>query len=596
MCGLSFDFSRIGERIQNKSIGLVSHRGPDNTKVIEFENGICNISFCRLAIRELIEGNQPLVLDGFISCFNGELYNQEEIEDRIRELDAKIFIPRGDMNVLALYLFLTEGRGITNVVGMFAGFIYFAKTSMIKLFRDRTGEKPIFYSITDERISVLSENRFRDYQNDKCEPIELTYSELFQGFLGTNVNDKTKSCPTGSIVSISLKSGNSVVEKYWHWPQREFSSKSISLSDFEVLLENVVESQLVSDVPVAVLLSSGIDSSVIASIAKRKLVSGLSAFTLGFEDNGWDESNGAKRVADYLDIDHRVVRYSYEELADLVPSVLKSMDVPIFDPATISMYALCKAVSKSHRVAIGGDGGDELFRGYDLIANEKILEWLRKFPIARSIPNNLTHLLMELPTGSYNSRRMKLMRGLSVLQNTDITLPLIALSPFAGTRLTDKIKDRISARQSIDLDISAERYYQEKILPSVYLIKSDRMSMAHSLELRSPLLDHRLIEVSMQLASKTIQGFGRKGLLSEIAKNRFPNEILQRRKHGFSPPFSQIIQYLPEQDWEPQLLNIFGSDLQVTWEKAKFNQNHAFAAWALLVCNYFIANRNLKLI
>jgi hypothetical protein len=100
----------------------------------------------------------------------------------------------------------------------------------------------------------------------------------------------------------------------------------------------------------------------------------------------------------------------------------------------------------------------------------------------------------------------------------------------------------------------------------------------------------------MQLASKTIQGFGRKGLLSEIAKNHFPNEILQRRKHGFSPPFSQIIQYLPEQDWEPQLLNIFGSDLQVTWEKAKFNQNHAFAAWALLVCNYFIANRNLKLI
>ena len=104
MCGLSFDFSRTGERFQSKTIDLVAHRGPDNTKIIEFEKGICHISFCRLAIRELNQGNQPLVLDGFISCFNGELYNQEEIEGRIRELDSEILIPRGDMNVLALYL------------------------------------------------------------------------------------------------------------------------------------------------------------------------------------------------------------------------------------------------------------------------------------------------------------------------------------------------------------------------------------------------------------------------------------------------------------------------------------------------------------
>jgi asparagine synthase (glutamine-hydrolysing) len=595
MCGFAFEFSEKMDVKATQNLTFISHRGPDDINEVFLESQNCMVSFCRLAIRDILDGRQPQILNDFVSCFNGELYNQEEIECLIRNLEPDMSIPKGDMNILALYLYLTDGIGINRAIGMFSGFVYFRNKGIVKLFRDRTGEKPIFYQITNSSIRILSEYRFQNEKGEGFEPINLSYLEFFQGFWESKKSDEVLSCPIGSIVSVTLPTGDTRIENYWKWPKRIPARSPFNPINFEMLLEKVVESQLVSDVPVAVLLSSGVDSSLIASIASDKLQGRLTAFTLGFEDRGWDETNGAKRIARHLDIDHKIVLHSYEDLAQSIPGVLEAMDIPIFDPAAISMYALCRAVSSSHKVAIGGDGGDELFQGYELIAHEERIKKLRLSPLSRVIPRRLARHLMEMPSGPYNSQRMKLSRGISILQHPDLPLPVCALSPFAGTRLMDKMRPFIKVEHLAKSLNSAESYYQERILPFVYLVKSDRMSMAHSLELRSPFLDHRLIEASMSLPPAELGKSGQKRIIREIARKRLPEEVLQRRKHGFSPPFTKIIQYLPEPEWDDILIRDFGSDLKFTWEKARINQNYSIAAWAMLVCNYFIRERNLNL-
>lgn len=593
MCGFALDFSRTAETSREALIQTVLHRGPDDTQSLSLDGGTCTISFCRLAIRDIKEGAQPLVNESFISCFNGELYNQSEIENRIKDLDSNVEIPKGDMNVLAVYLYLTNGDGITNAVGMFSGFIFFRNLSKVMLFRDRTGEKPIFYKLSESHFSILSEHRFaEDYREI---PVELTVLELVQGFWESQPHKSVTLCPPGSVTTISLKTGAVSRQNYWSWSSKLKEDEPFSLVTFESILTEVIKSQLTSDVSLALLLSSGVDSSLVASYAQELSKERIAAYTLDFHDKSWSESTSAENIASFIGLEHRTIQYSYEELAYLIPKVIEAMDLPIFDPATISLYALCKEVGIEYKVAIGGDGGDELTRGYDLVAHEQDLLRARKLTANLSLPKSLSRSLMQLNSGGYNSLRMKLGRVISVIENRHLPLPLIALSPFSGTAALDKLIKSMGVEQITHESYSAEDYYRKKILPEVYLLKSDRMSMANSLELRSPYLDKRLLEYTSRVSEKEHRLFGRKSFLGALAKKRFPEELIQKRKHGFSPPLMRILEHVPKPDWNRQIEEIFGDDADNIWKLARTNQNYSTAAWALMVCNYFMCGNRLQL-
>lgn len=591
MCGFSFDFCRTGEKVQENLIRTILHRGPDEIQSLHLEDGSCAISFCRLAIRDIAEGSQPLVTESFVSCFNGELYNQKEIENWIIQIDSNLEIPKGDMNVLALYLYLTDGCGIANVLGMFSGFIFFRNFSKVMLFRDPTGEKPIFYKISESQVSILSEHRFL-YQNEET-PIQLSRIELIQGFWETNPNKSVALCPPGTFTTISLKTGLVDCTKYWSWPSNSFENSAVSLDSLESTLKEVIESQLTSDVPVALLLSSGIDSSLIASYAQEVSSKPLTAFTLGFDENSWNESVNARRIANFIGIEHVTIKYSYQELANFIPQVLEAMDIPLFDSAAISLFALCKEIGLQHKVAIGGDGGDELTRGYDLLRHEANLLRARNSNLHKVIPHKFVSFLMQMHSGKYNSLRMKLGRAFSILENENLPVPLLALSPFAGTRALDHLVKHSKVELNLSDSYDAEEYYREKILPNVFLLKSDRLSMANSIELRSPFLDKRLIECTSKISAQEHLNFGKKSFLGALSKRRFPVELIQRKKHGFSPPLSQILKHFQQPNWSPLLLKLFGDDIARIWCLARVNQNHASAAWALLVCNHFISTERL---
>ena len=582
MCGVYYT-KKVNQLL---NLDAIRHRGPEDLKLINLSHA--TVGFCRLPVRELNLGTQPLINRNFVSAINGELYNQREIEERILELSPEVSIPKGDMNILAFYLYLTNGEGLKHARGMFAGFIDFISFNKILFFRDIIGEKPLFFRISDCDFSISSENRFDEIEGFKDSPYTISNIELLRG-LTNNQKNVTYECSPGKYYWYNYITGNLESESYFAWPKRPAIIGMPNFSKLESKLIVAIEEQLVSDVPVSIMLSGGIDSSLIASIAKKILNAELYSHTLKFENESWNESKDAEKLAIGLGLNHNTHSISNEELATLIPEVISAMDVPIFDTGCISFYALSKEIAKSFKVALSGDGGDELSRGYEIYKWNKYLEVSKLFsPFVLPI---LYSLSKQFDSSQYNSLRMKLDRAISVCENRKISTIEVALSPFAGTPLLNFLIDKYQNRSNV----SPERYYTEAVLPLIYLVKTDRMSMANSLEIRSPFLSKPVLEEAFKISNLYLSIHKRKFILRKIAKKYISSEILNRPKHGFSAPFSEIMSFLNRPKWHDDLYRKFGSNIDDTWVRAKDSQNHATASWALLVLNEFLMNKKIIL-
>lgn len=582
MCGVLFC------NVKNHELNLqaLKHRGPEEEILIS--DGKYQYGFCRLAIREIIDGKQPYENSNIISVINGELYNLEEIIDLCKQLDNSAKIPKGDMNVLGLYLSLAGGDGLEKVQGMFAGYVYFKQKNIVLFFRDRVGEKPLYYLFKNELFMLLSENRFSEVNNNIEVKQQINLYDLIQGFVKSKLSSEIFECKPGHYYLITLEDMTVTENQYFELPIRP---RIFSNSNFDVLEKKIIESvlrQTASDVPLSLMLSSGIDSSLIAVIMRNHGID-FESFTLGFSDVNWDESTLVSKFTSDLGIVNTKVIYSNKELAQMVTSVLKAMDTPIFDTATISLYAITKAISDTYKVALTGDGGDEISMGYELF------KWKSFLPIAQLFPSNAAFQFREklstVNMETYNSFNMKFSRAFSIAESKKIPPFIGALSPFSGTPLLSILNSKI---QKMDR-ISLEKYYLNYVLPNIYLVKSDRMSMMNSVELRAPFLDSEIINEAFKFSSLSLSLKKRKYLLNRIASNHLPNYLFDRPKKGFSVPFSRIIEHLDEPDWDSNLIKLFGDELHNTWSTARTNQNSAIASWALLVTNHFIKERKYEI-
>ena len=534
---------------------LMAHRGPDDKGIWWCDNDQVGLGHRRLSIIDLSSlGKQPMdnTFKNLTIVFNGEIYNYKELRHTLIE-KGHHFNSLTDTEVI-LNAYQEWGTDcLSKLSGMFAFTIYDKKKKFFFCARDRAGEKPFFYSFLNDNFFFASElkvflksNLFSKKINHKAMDCYLAYGYI-PGELC--IAKDIKKLPPAHALIFDIDKKIIKTWKYWELSKFKISEKFDTnvddlIDEFEILLEDSVKKQLVADVPVGVLLSGGVDSSLIATMAARTSQK-IKTFTVGFEKfKEVDERNHARLIANSLGTEHLEIEAGDINL-DLIKKLAYQYDEPIADSSMIPTYLVSSLVKKHCKVALGGDGGDELFGGYKhydkLLWRNKYSKWIPKK--IRKLTSKFSHDF--LPIGFRGRNWLQ-----SLASEINFELPLIPTFFDSKTR-HELVKDLIQTTmaESIFKDRTPKninflerltRMDFENYLPEDILVKVDRASMLNSLEIRSPLLDQKIIEFAFGKVSSSLKAntHERKILLKKITKKILPAEFNQKRKQGFAIPLS----------------------------------------------------------
>ncbi len=562
MCGI---FGKIdirhsqfkNEAVLTAALDTLQHRGPDGGYHWFDKTGRIFFGHRRLSIIDLSNSaNQPMHdTNGNVIIFNGEIYNYQELKEALR-LKGHQFTTASDTEVI-LKAYTAYGAGfVTHLNGMFALAIYDAAAEKVIFARDRAGEKPLFYYQKENNFVFASELKAILADPSFERKIDADALDCFLTF-GFVPGDKciikgVKKLPPAHTLTFDLATATATVVKYWQLPEYISSGQSDDelQTEFEGLLADAVSKQLVADVPVGVLLSGGIDSSLITAMAVRAKPD-IKTFNIRFPGHKqFDETGHARLIAHYFKTDH--VELEASEIAvDVLDLLAKQYDEPIIDSSMIPTYMVSKLIRQYCTVALGGDGGDELFGGY---GHYNRLLWLEQKAgwIPQSIKGPVSNLLSGLmPDGLKGKNWIR-----SFGQDLNTGLPMI--NTFFDKDMRRKLTgaEQLSAESiraasipaDTDLLQRATRMDFENYLAEDILVKVDRASMLCSLEIRAPFLDHRVVEfafgkVPTSLKAGTEQ---KKIFLKKLCNKILPAEFDKTRKQGFSIPLAT---WLKEGPW-----------------------------------------------
>lgn len=540
------------------------HRGPDDAGEWWSADACVGLGHRRLAVIDLsAAGHQPMqdASGGLCIVFNGEIYNFADLR---QELAARghTFRTRSDTEVI-LAAYREWGTDcLSRLNGMFAFALYDSRQRQLILARDRAGEKPLFYALADGGLRFASE--LKALMADPALPRRIDPEALdcylAMGFVPgeRSILRGVKKLPPAHALVFDLNAGQSRLWRYWQLPEPNASAahdqadEAGLLDELEVLLENAVRRQLVADVPVGILLSGGVDSSLVTAMAVRAAPK-VKTFTIRFPGFAqYDETEHARLIARHFGTEH-VELVAAESTVDLLPLLARQFDEPMVDSSMIPTYVVSRLVREHCTVALGGDGGDELFGGY---AQYNRLLWLQqKFG---AIPHSLRLAVAKaaevvLPIG-FKGRNWLQALGVDLQAG----LPLIASLFDRGTRKRlmarhgawELVAERIREQRipkSADLLQRATRMDFGNYLAEDILVKVDRASMLSSLEVRAPLLDFPLIEFAFGKVPSHLKATanGRKILLKKLTQRVLPQEFDRARKQGFSIPLASWLQSGP---------------------------------------------------
>jgi asparagine synthase (glutamine-hydrolysing) len=548
MCGICGIASRTGAvdagRLAAMSGALV-HRGPDSAG--EHVDGPVGLAARRLSIIDLAGGDQPIANeDG--SCVvvqNGEIYNYPELRREL-ERDGHTFRTNCDTEV-HLHLYERHGPDFARRLrGMFAVALWDARRRRLVLARDRYGIKPLYYREAGGTLEFASELRALPRGE-----IDLDALECFLAFNSIpapySIFRDTRKLPAGHVL-VWEESGGLSVERYARpgpVPAAEArgGDEAELVEELRARLRDSVRAHLLSDVPVGVLLSGGVDSAVLAALAAQETADAVHTFTIGFEERSFDERADARRVADRYGTNHHELLV-HPDPRVLVPALADVFDEPFADSSALPTYLVSRLAAEHVKVALSGEGGDELFGGYYTYAADLLAE--RVGGLAR-----LARPLVErLPTSTakasfdYKAKRFVRAAHLAPLERHHGWKEIF--SPELRAELTGR-------RSSFDpVDVHRARYREtvgaeelarlQDVDFGVYLVddllvKTDRASMAHSLEARVPFLDPVVTHLAFALPAKhKVRGLAKKVLLRKAAAPLLPREVVHGRKRGFSIP------------------------------------------------------------
>ncbi|MBN1592841.1 MAG: asparagine synthase (glutamine-hydrolyzing) [Candidatus Coatesbacteria bacterium] len=567
MCGICGIIAPPGSRIDagllDRMTDLMQHRGPDERGVWINPSRDAGFGARRLSIIGIENGSQPILSeDGkCVLVANAEIYNYRELK---RDLEARghRFSTDTDIEVV-LHLYEEMGPDFPGMLnGMFAFAIWDEGRRSLLLGRDRLGIKPLFYAQREGGLAFASEAKsiicaptfsrainpqaMHDYFSFDYIPGEQT---IFEGI--------SKVAP-GSVLVLENQTCRS--SRYWDLEFRpDTKVKSISFYSERVreLLAASVRRRLMSEVPLGVLLSGGMDSSAITALMARESAERISTFSIGFEEASFDERDRARIVARECNTDHHELLLRPGDVLNVLDTQIRHFDEPYADGAAIPTYFVCKMAGETVRVVLSGEGGDEIFAGYDTYAAFNLARYLHRMPsfLRKRILKPLIDLLpVSDKKVSFDFRAKRFIRGLSMPVPESHLLWRIVLTEAEKLRLyssefLQRVKIETSGRIFRDIfdmcdasdALNRLLYIDSKVfLPDDLFVKNDRMSMAHSVEARVPMTDPDLVEFMATVPVELkIRGLRRKYLLREAMRGILPSILIQKKKIGLDMPYSK---------------------------------------------------------
>lgn len=603
MCGIAgfIDYRGFeresGTRQLKRMTELLAHRGPDADG--HYTDDFAALGHRRLSIIDLASGQQPMAdCDGRVQIvFNGEIYNFRELR---AELDAAghQFRTQSDTEVILEAYKEWGDEFVERLNGMFAFALWDVATRRMLLARDRVGKKPLYYFTDGARLVFASELKALRVDPDCPDSVDPESLDCYfsLGYIPaprTIFRGVKKLDPAHLLV---FTESGSERRPYWRLDCSQAGERSPAevAEQFENILDNAVATRLISEVPLGAFLSGGLDSSLVVSSMSRILGNPVATHTIGFDDAEHSEVELARQIAGHLGTEHREF-IVHPSASDVLGKIAWHFDEPFADSSALPTWYVCEAIRQSVTVALSGDGGDEGFAGYSF----RYLPHVFESRIRSLIPAPLRYMLFA-PLGSIWPASRKLpqfLRLKSIFENlsrsdveafyhdliwlredareevykADFRESLRGFSPFEVVQpfyTRNEAEDALARSQYTDVNV----YMTDDVLAKV-----DRMSMAHSLEVRSPLLDYRVLEfgLSLQAGHKMNRHQG-KLPLRELAARRLPKEIASGKKQGFSIPAARWLRSDLRELAESAIFNPGGLVLNVLEESVvkKFWQEH----------------------
>lgn len=586
----------------------IIHRGPDDYG--QFVHGPVGMGMRRLSIIDLAGGKQPIANEdrSVWVVLNGEIYNYKELKQKL-EAKGHRFSTSSDTEVI---VHLYEERGADCVIelrGMFAFAVWDSRQQTLLLARDRVGIKPLYYAHTCSGIAFASELKsllvlpelsrgisaqaVAEYVVHLCVPGHLSIFESINKLL-----------PAHQLI---YRDGAISIKRYWSVkPQpNDIKKQEEWVEELNDQLRDAVESHMVADVPVGAFLSGGLDSGSLVALMAKASPEPVRTFTVGLttEVGDFDERVPAREIATRYGTKH-IECLLAADVESLLPAIVTSFDEPFADSSAIPNWLVCGETARHVKVALSGLGGDELFGGYERYVGLQLGEWYRYIPgPVRSMLVNLVGSIASRDGTSYRVDRLKRFMAAGELPVVERYRSFISAFSDAASILRFDVLNSIGKGVGRYSQIFEEMHLQEPLdvalcsdmnlyLPDDLLTLSDRISMAHSLEVRVPFVDHKLIEFAFRIPTRfKVHGFQKKVLFREAVRSLLPAQHFTRPKQGFSIPLA----YWLRGNLKPMLMDLLGSRQAkespwFDWAKVKKlvdehlsgRHNHEVRLWAII--------------
>ena len=621
MCGIVGIVDRRGAsgealtRRVRAMMDAIRHRGPDDDgEWVDGETGVA-LGFRRLAIIDLSPGgHQPMVsADGrFVVVYNGEIYNYRELKDELSDLGHR-FQSQSDTEVMLAAIGQWGAKAaLQRLTGMFAIALWDRQTRTLTLARDRLGEKPVHYTHTGGLFLFGSELKGLRAHPDCPRAIDAeALSHVFRRAYvpaPLTIYAGVKKLPPGHMLTLA-PGRDAVVEPYWSLAEiaarpRSTLSEDELIERLDALLRDAVARTTIADRPLGVLLSGGVDSSAVAALMQATSTARIKSFTIGFGEASHDESAAAEAVARHLGTEHVTLRATAEDALALIPSMAEIYDEPFADSSQVPTHMVSRLAREHVVVVLSGDGGDEVFAGYNRHVAMAQLGSLLDLPrsvrgfaasLAGAVPPSVWEAGASVLPASVRPRemadKMQKLAGFLEAENADAVHerllthwdepPVVSPKPPPlppGAPLADAL-ERMQLRDALDY------------LPDDILAKVDRASMAVGLEARAPLLDHRVVEFAWSLPkTMRVRGGTGKWALRRVLDRYVPRALIDRPKTGFALPLAEWLRG-PLRDWAESLLApsalhpaLAAAPIRAAWaEHLAGTRNHQHRLWCVLM-------------
>jgi len=622
MCGICGTAGFSDKGLLKKMTDTLTHRGPDAEGF--HEDSDVGLGVRRLRIIDLATGDQPIYNEDRSICvvLNGEIYNFKELREQLIERGHQ-FSTLADTEVI-VHLYEEEGKDcVHKLEGMFAFAIWDKKEEELFIARDRLGIKPLYYTHQNNRFLFASEIKALLEDRNVSREINPAALDYFLTFLyipaPLTVFKEINKLKAGHF--LIFKNGKFYTERYWKLNISQEEQKAAGFYEEQIIhaLQKTVKSHLVSDVPIGVFLSGGIDSSAIVSLMHQSGVDSIRTFSIGYEGkySSYNELEYSRLIAERFSTKHQEFIIK-PDIIQILPEVVNYIDEPFADSSALLTYLISKEASQHVKVALSGVGGDEAFGGYPRYSGAIISSYYERFPSSlRKLLRNFSSRIKPSPKGRDTPGRIKRFLESGLLSPEEKYMAWMTFfdshmkNDIYNTDLRKKINEdeeyiHFKYFNEIDSQDYLNRIFYVDVntyLPDDLLIMADRMSMAHSLELRVPFCDHKLMEFSFSIPFQLkLKGLRLKGLFKKSLKGLLPKEILNKPKQGFMVPLADWLR----EDLKGYALEVLSRDnikkrnffdpdrVQDILNKHFSGQEiYTHQIWALMVLEIWLRNSSL---